>query len=251
MERPSLQLIYGRHPTIEALQSGHSLDRVLLQQGIRGEFEKQIRRLCKENNVPMQVVPKERLAKITRANHQGVIAFASLLTYYRLSDVMPGIYEKGEIPLILLLDGVTDVRNFGAIARSAEISGVHAIVLPHKGTAQINAEAIKASAGALNNIMICREKSLLTAIDLLETSGLQILLSDLQSTRPVYDIDFTRPVAIVMGSENEGIRRAILQRVKDHFIIPQKGTTNSFNVSVAAGIILYEVMRQRAKDHLK
>ena len=239
------QLIFGRHPIMDSIKSGNALDKVLLQTGTRGPFEKEIRQLCKRNNIPLKMVPKERLDKITRSNHQGIIAFLSLLTYYSLEDLLPMAFESSEAPLILLLDGVTDVRNFGAIARSAEISGVNGIVIPKKGAAQINAEAMKTSAGALAKIPICRESSLSAAIDLLQLSGVQILASELEASEPIYEIDLTLPTAIIMGSEDQGVHPNLLRKVNQRIIIPQKGETDSFNVSVATGIILYEVMRQR------
>lgn len=238
-------IIYGRHPIVDAIKSGASIDKVMLQQGIRGEFEKEIRQLTKSNNIPLQVVPKERLSKFVGGNHQGIVGFLSMLTYYKLEDVLPMIYEKSETPLILLLDGVTDVRNFGAIARSAEICGVHAIVIPHKGGAKINEEAIKTSAGALTRIMVCREKSLVSAIEYLQLSGIQSFASNLKAEKKIFELDWTQPAAIVIGSEGEGVSYPILKKTDENFIIPQKGTTDSFNVSVATGIILYEVTRQR------
>ena len=238
-------MIFGRHPIVDAMRNGQSLDKILLQKGIRGEFEKEIRQLSKANNIPVQVVPKERLNSLTRKNHQGIIAYLSLLNYYKLEDVLPGIYEQGEIPLLLILDGITDVRNFGAIARSAVCCGVHAIVIPNKGTAQINAEAIKTSAGALPNITICRAHSLVKAIDQLHLAGIQIFASALSASVPINETDFKSPTAIIMGSEDKGVSKALLEKTNTNFIIPQSSKTNSFNVSVATGIILYEVMRQR------
>jgi 23S rRNA (guanosine2251-2'-O)-methyltransferase len=238
-------LIFGRHPVVDAIQAGASIDRIYLQQGTRGDFEKEIRILCKQNDVPLQYVPKERLNKMVKGNHQGIVGYLSLLTYYRLEDVVPTIYEKGETPLILLLDGVTDVRNFGAIARSAEVCGVHALVVPKSGTALINADAIKTSAGALTRMTVCRENSLITAVELLQNSGIQVFASDLKGKKYLFDLDLKVPVALVLGSEDEGVQLAILSKVTERFAIPQKGETDSFNVSVAAGIMLYEVLRQR------
>lgn len=238
-------LIIGRHPVIDAIQTGTNFDKIFLQQGTRGEFEKELRHLTKQYNIPVQFVPKEKINKLSRANHQGVIGLISLIPFYKLEDLLPMIYEKSETPLILLLDGVTDIRNIGAIARSAEVCGVHTIVIPKKGAAQINEEAIKSSAGALTKIPICREQSLSSAIDTLELSGITLFASNLGGKDMVYDCDFSQPAAIVMGSEGVGVSREILKRIENQFIIPQKGTTDSFNVSVATGIILYEVMRQR------
>ena len=242
------QLIFGRHPVIDTIKTGGNVDKVLFQTGIRGPFEKELRHICRQFNIPLQNVPKERLDKIVRGNHQGIIAYLSLLKYYSLEDVLPMAFEKAEAPLILMLDGVTDVRNFGAIARSAEICGVHAIVIGKKGSAQINAEAIKTSAGALTKIPICRESSLSAAIDLLKLSGVQVVASELKASEFIYKTKFTLPTAIIMGSEDKGVNPTLLQKVDQRIIIPQKGTTDSFNVSVATGIILYEVMRQRIGD---
>jgi len=242
---PKPNLIFGRHPVVDALKSGTSIDKLLLQQGSRGEFEKEIRHLSRQFNIPLQVIPKERMNKWTRKNHQGIIGLLSLLTYYKIEDVLPTVYEQSKTPLFVILDGVTDVRNFGAIARSAEVCGAQALIIPKKGSAQINADAIKTSAGALTKIAVCRENSLITTIEFLQMSGIQVLASDLQGTKKVQEIDFTLPTALVVGSEGEGVSKAVLQKVDERFIIPQVGTTDSLNVSVAAGIMLYEAVRQR------
>lgn len=239
------QLIYGRHPIVDAIQSGQTIDKVLIQQGTKGDIEREIRQLSKEYGFPLQYVPKERLNKIASANHQGLVAFISMVPYYKLEDVLPGIYEKSEIPLILLLDGITDVRNFGAIARSAEIAGVHTIVTSLKGSALINADAMKTSAGALAKIPVCRESSILSAVEYLQLSGIRVFASDLQATTPIYNMDFKQPTGILIGSEGDGVTQALLRAADESFIIPQIGTSDSYNVSVAAGIMLYEVMRQR------
>lgn len=245
MQNSRKTLIFGRHPVLEAIEEGQSIEKVLLQQGTRGEFEKTIRQLCKTHTIPLQVVPKEKLNKFTRGNHQGIVGLLSSIRYYRLSDVLPMIYEQGEAPLILILDGITDVRNFGAIARSAVCCGVHTIVIPTKGVAQINSEAIKTSAGTLNKLPICREHSLVKAIEELQISGIQVVASNLQADSILSELDFNLPTAIVMGSEGEGVSKAVLSKVDQDFIIPQRDLTDSFNVSVASGIILYEAIRQR------
>lgn len=210
-----------------------------------GDFEKEVRFLCREHDIPLQYVPKEKLSKITGGNHQGIIGYLALLTYYRLEDVVPMIYEKGEIPLILILDRVTDVRNLGAIARSAEVCGAHALVVPKTGSALINSDALKTSAGALTRLTVCRENSLVSTVESLQNAGVQVFASDLNAEKKIFDIDFTAPLALIIGSEDEGVAPALLQRVNERFIIPQKGETDSFNVSVAAGIMLYEALRQR------
>lgn len=239
------QIIFGRHPVVDAIQSGSSIDKIFLQQGIRGEFEKEIRGLSKQYNIPYQFVPKEKLAKMVRGNHQGIVAMLSLISYYKIEDVLPMVYERSETPLLVLLDGITDVRNLGAIARSAEVCGAHAIVLPSKGSAMITAEGIKTSAGALTKIPVCRENSLISTMEFLQQSGIHIVASDLKGKKRVDQVDFTLPVAIVLGSEGEGVRSAVLEKANETFIIPQRGTTDSLNVSVAGGIILYEAIRQR------
>ncbi|MEL6865698.1 MAG: 23S rRNA (guanosine(2251)-2'-O)-methyltransferase RlmB [Bacteroidota bacterium] len=238
-------LIYGRHPVLEALESGQTMEMVLLQQGTRGELEKSVRRLTKAQNIPLKVVPKERLNRLTGGNHQGLIGFLSLLPYYRLEDVLPGIYEQSGNPLIVLLDGVTDVRNIGAIARSAECMGAQALVIPLKGTGQLNADAIKSSAGALNRITVCRERSLVTAIQLIKDFGIGVYASDLKANKLIDQIDFSGPSAIVIGSEGEGVSSVLLKAASETFVIPQRGQTDSLNASVAAGVILYEADRQR------
>ncbi|HFB99304.1 MAG TPA: 23S rRNA (guanosine(2251)-2'-O)-methyltransferase RlmB [Phaeodactylibacter sp.] len=245
MQFKKKSLIIGKHPVIDAIQTGTSFDKIFLQQGTRGEFEKELRHLTKQFNIPVQIVPREKMNRLSSANHQGVVGLIALIPFYKLEDLLPTIYEKSETPLILVLDGVTDIRNIGAIARTAECSGVHAIVIQKKGAAQINAEAIKSSAGALTKIPICREQSLSGAIDILEMSGISIFASSLGAKKMVFDCDFTQPTAIVMGSEGRGVHREILKRIDNQFIIPQKGTTDSFNVSVATGMILYEITRQR------
>lgn len=237
--------IFGRHPVADAIRSGKAIDKIYLQQGIRGEMEIEMRRLSKEYGIPMSVVPSEKLNKIAPGNHQGVVGVLSIIQYYRLDDILPMVFERSETPLILLLDSVTDVRNFGAIARSAACCGVHAIVIKEKNAAPVNAEAVKASAGALLNIPVCRESSLQNAIEVLLLSGVQIVASDLRARKPVFEIDFTIPTAILMGSEDEGVSPALLRKVRETFIIPQTNMTDSFNVSVATGIILYEATRQR------
>jgi len=238
------ELIYGRHPVLDAIRAGRELDKVMLQRGTRGEFEKEVRALCKEHDIPLQYAPKERLQKWTKGNHQGIVALLAMIPYYRLEDLIPMLYEREDVPLIVILDGVTDVRNFGAIARTAECAGAHALVIPRKGAARINADAMKTSVGALAHLPVCREDSLNNAIDLLKMSGIQVFASDLKGEKILHELDFTVPTAIVLGSEDEGVSHGILNK-SERFVIPQKGKTDSYNVSVAAGMMLYEVLRQR------
>jgi 23S rRNA (guanosine2251-2'-O)-methyltransferase len=238
--------IYGHHPVTEAIRAGKPVEKVFFQQGERGEVEKEIRHLTKEFGIPLQVVPREKLNKMVKGQHQGVVAYLSLVEYVSLEDVVPFVFEQGEVPLLVLLDGVTDVRNFGAIARSAECAGAHAVVVPQSGSALANEEAMKASAGALARVRLCRVRSLFSAVEWLQQSGIQVVATALgDRTVPVYQADFTLPTAILMGSEGEGVHPK-LQKMSDAVVrIPQATDFDSFNVSVAAGIVLYEAMRQR------
>lgn len=239
------QIIYGRHPVADALRAGIALDKVVLLQGTRGEVEKEMRHLCKEHQVLLQYLPKEKLDKLVRGNHQGVVAFRSLVTYHTIENVIPFLMEQGKVPLILVFDGVTDVRNFGAIARTAEAAGVHALVVSASGAAPINADAMKTSAGALASLPVCRVTSLHVAIEALQSSGLQVLASSLRATHFLHHLDLTLPTAFIIGSEDVGVQASLLRIADRQFKIPMLGTTDSYNVSVAAGMMLYETMCQR------
>jgi 23S rRNA (guanosine2251-2'-O)-methyltransferase len=238
-------LIYGIHPIMESIKSGKEFDKVYFQKGLRGEHFTEIYNRLKELEIPFQHVPIEKLNRLTRKNHQGVVAFVSSVAFQPIEEVVQMIFEKGEIPLILILDGVTDVRNFGAIARTAECAGVHAILSPTQGSAQVNADAMKTSAGALNNIPVCRSKNLSQSIDYLKDCGLQILAATEKTDKALYDVDFTAPTAIIMGDEGAGISPAYLKKC-DHLVsIPMTGQTSSLNVSVACAVMVYEGVRQR------
>lgn len=239
-------LIYGHHPVTEAIRAGKMVEKVYFQQGVRGELEKEIRHLTKEYNIPLQVVPREKLNKMTNGTHQGVIAYLALVTFLSIEDVVPFVFEQGEVPLLLMLDGITDVRNFGAICRSAECAGVQAVIIAQSGSAPANEEAMKASAGALARIRICRVRSLFSTVEWLQECGIQVVATALSDRAvPLYQADLSVPTAILMGSEGEGVQYK-LQRMSDAVVkIPQATDFDSFNVSVAAGIVLYEAMRQR------
>jgi 23S rRNA (guanosine2251-2'-O)-methyltransferase len=244
--------IFGRQPVIEAFKAGKRFDKILLQKNTSGEEIKQIYNYAKESETPTQNVPREKLEAVVKkysrfkeANHQGVVGFLSIIEYYSMDDVLHNIYAKGETPLLLILDGITDVGNFGAIARSAECLGAHAIVIPSQGSAQINAEAMKASAGALNKILVCREKSLVTAVKLLKANGIRIFGADMKAATDIAKVDFSVPSAVVLGSEGEGISKDVLKLCDERIQIPMSGSTESLNVSVSAGIILYEINKRR------
>lgn len=241
----SNQVVFGIRAVIEAIQSGKEIESLYIQRGLSGNIVNELRAILKEHAISAQLVPVEKLNRLTPKNHQGVVAFISPIIYQKIENIIPSIYEKGETPLILILDGITDVRNLGAIARTAECVGVHAIVIPAKGSAQINPDAIKTSAGALFKIPVCRHESLLKTAKFLQESGLQLIACTEKTDNYIYKPDYTAPSAIIMGSEEDGISSDLI-RISDHWAkIPILGEIESLNVSVSAGIILYEAIRQR------
>lgn len=238
-------LIIGRQPLIEAIQSGRAIDKILFQKNISGDSIGHIRTLAKENNIPIQQVPPEKLQSLTRANHQGVIAFAALVSYLNLQQVIDHVVSKGETPLFIMLDGVTDVRNIGGIARTALCCGAQAIIIPDKGVGALNEEAMKSSAGALEKINICRVNSLMKAVDELHLNGIKVFASEMTAKKNLHDVNLKEPCCIVMGSEDKGVFAPLMKICDDKFKIPMIGKFESLNVSVATGIILYEAMRQK------
>lgn len=245
MHKGRSSLIVGRQPVVEALESGRAIDKILLQANSGGDIIGKIRQLAKQNNIPVQVVPAEKLSSITRANHQGCIALAALVKYMDLQQVVDHVVSSGQVPLFLMLDGVTDVRNIGGMARTALCCGAQAIIIPDKGVGALNEEAVKASAGALEKIQVCRVNSLLKAIDDLHLNGIRVFVSEMNREKELPDIDFSVPSCVVMGSEQKGVQPYISKAADERFSIPMTGNFDSFNVSVAAGIILYEAMTQR------
>ena len=240
------QIIFGIHAVTEALEAGRELEKVLIRgsRGTSGLLSELRSRLIAEK-VPFQHVPTEKLNSITMKNHQGVIAYLSEIAYGEIEFILPQLFESGRTPLVLVLDQVTDVRNFGAIARTAECAGVDAIVVPYRGSARITAEAVKTSAGALHSIPVCRHPDLRQLLDYLKGSGLQVFAAAEKAELSLYEADFTLPAAILMGAEDIGISPALLPYVDQAIAIPQYGTIGSLNVSVAAGIVIYEAVRQR------
>ena len=238
-------MIFGLRPVIEAIEAGKEVNRLLIQKGLQGDLFAEVKALTKQHEIQYQVVPIEKLNRITRKNHQGIICFLSPVTYHNIEDVIPQIYEAGETPLILVLDRVTDVRNFGAIARTAECSGAHGIVIPTRGSVQITGDAVKTSAGALHRIPVCREENLKKTLDFLQMSGLQLVACTEKTEHTLYEVDYRGPTAIIMGSEEDGISGEYLKRADFKASIPMSGEIGSLNVSVATGVILYEAIRQR------
>ena len=244
MGKPNL--IFGMHSLLEALEAGREIDKILLKRGLRSEEVSRITALARERTIPLQIVPEERLTRLTRKQHQGVIAFISEIEYTPLETLIPMLYEAGRSPFVLLLDGLTDVRNFGAIARTAECAGVDALIIPERGSVTVTADAIKTSAGALHRLPVCRVSSIMSTVSLLQASGLKIVAAS-EKARDVYtETELRLPLGLVLGAEDEGVSEEVLRRA-DHIVrIPQVGAIGSLNVSVAAGILIYEIVRQGA-----
>jgi 23S rRNA (guanosine2251-2'-O)-methyltransferase len=243
--REKQEMIYGTRPVIEAIRSGEEIDKILIQKGLRGENFPELMAELKARSIPYQFVPFEKLKRVTRKNHQGVIAYVAPVHFAKVEDVLPGIFESGRTPFLVLMDRITDVRNFGAILRTAEGAGVDAVVIPARNSAQLNAGTVKSSAGAIFKVPICRSQNLKETIEFLKESGLQIISASEKADKDLYEIDFSVPVAIVLGSEGEGVSEAYIKLSGDLVKIPMKGEIASLNVSVAAGVIFYEVVRQR------
>ncbi|HVS94864.1 MAG TPA: 23S rRNA (guanosine(2251)-2'-O)-methyltransferase RlmB, partial [Puia sp.] len=229
-------LIIGRQPLIETIRAGRAVDKILLQRNTSGDSIAEIRQLAREHHIPVQMVPVEKLASLTRANHQGVVAFAGLVQYMDLQDVIDQVVGGGKVPLFVMLDGVTDVRNIGGMARSALCTGAQALIIPDKGVGALNEEAMKSSAGALERIQVCRVPSLLKAVDTLHLNGIKVFTSQMRAERTVSELPLGEPCCIIMGSEDKGVQSFLLKAADERFTIPMAGEFDSFNVSVAAGI---------------
>ena len=246
-KRESNQQVYGIRAVMEAIDGGKEIESLFVQRGLSGPLFQELKQLLRDHDIGYQQVPVEKLNRMTGKNHQGVIAVISPITYQRVEDVVPMIYERGEVPLLLILDGITDVRNLGAIARTAECVGAHALIVPKKGSAEINPDAIKTSAGALFKINVCREDSLSRTARFLQESGIQLIACTEKTESSIYQLDYTAPTALILGSEEHGISDDLI-RMSDHLArIPMAGTIASLNVSVSAGVVLYEALRQRVR----
>jgi 23S rRNA (guanosine2251-2'-O)-methyltransferase len=238
--------IFGLRPVIEAIKAGKQIDRLLIKQGLQGQLYHELMTEVRNNGIAYQIVPVERIELVTRKNHQGVLAWLSVIEYQHIANLLPMIFEKGDDPLIIALDGVSDVRNFGAIARSAECLGAHAVLIPEKGSARITADAVKTSAGALHSFPVCREKSIVKSIEYLKESGLKIISATEKTGIEASKAQLTGPAVLILGSEEKGISRELLALTDQEIIIPMTGKIGSLNVSVAAGILIYEIIRQRS-----
>ncbi len=239
--------VFGTRAVIEAVRAGKSIDKILIKNGLNNELFGELYHLIKELKLPFQYVPLEKINRITRKNHQGVVALISSIDFFRIEDILPTVFEKGEDPLLLILDQVTDVRNFGAIVRSAECAGVHAIIIPEKGAARIGADAVKTSAGALNILPVCRSANLTATVEFLKNSGIKIVAATEKAKDFYTDLQLSGPLGVIMGAEDEGISPALLRAADELARIPIHGTIQSLNVSVAASLMVYEAVRQRGK----
>jgi 23S rRNA (guanosine2251-2'-O)-methyltransferase len=240
-----LDMIYGTRAVIEAIAAGKDIDKIMIQSGLSNDLIKELIATARNNNIPIAFVPAEKLKRMSSKNHQGVICLLSAVTYASLDNLIFRAYNEGREPFFLILDRITDVRNFGAIVRTGECAGIDGIIIPEKGNAPITSDAMKTSAGALNHMPICREKDLKKTVQLLHDNGVRVVACTEKTEKNIYQINLSGPIAIVMGSEEDGISDPLLRLADELASIPLKGKIESLNVSVAAGIALYEVVRQK------
>ncbi len=239
------EMIFGARAVIEAIQAGKEIEKILIKKDIKSELSRELFAAVKDTLIPVQRVPVERINRITKKNHQGVIAFISPITYERTENLVPFLFEQGKNPMMIMLDGVTDVRNFGAIARTCECAGVDAIIIPSKNSVSVNADAIKTSAGALHTLPVCRENNLTETIRFLKDSGFKIIAATEKGDYDYTKANYKDPVCIIMGAEDTGVPYEHLALCDEWVKIPLFGNIESLNVSVAAGILIYESVKQR------
>ena len=245
MNKEEKNFVFGIRAIIEAIEAGKTIDKLFIQKGLHNDLFAELWKLVRLKRINYKHVPLEKINRLTRKNHQGVFAFISPIDFHNIEDVVPALYEQGKNPLILVLDRITDVRNFGAIARTAECAGVDAILIPEQNAAAINADAIKTSAGALHKITVCRTWNLKLALQFMKDSGIQLIACTQKTQDNMYNPDYTPPTAIIMGSEEDGVSAEFLKICDAKAKIPMHGKIASLNVSVATGVILYELIRQR------
>lgn len=241
----STDYIFGIRAVMEAIEAGKEIDKVFIRKDLSGELASELFDMIRARGVVTQRVPVERLNRITRKNHQGVIAMMSAVTYHRLDHLVPQLFEEGVLPFVVVLDGITDVRNFGAIARTAECAGADAIVIPEHGSVSVGADAVKTSAGALHHLPVCRESSTLSAVRYLKASGFNVVAVSEKADINYTTASYTVPTALVLGAEDTGISPEVIRQCDTFVSIPMFGHIGSLNVSVAAGVLMYEVVRQR------
>jgi len=237
--------VFGIRPIIEVIKSGKTIDKLFIQKGLHNESFAILWKLVRQNRINYKHVPIEKLNRLTTKNHQGVFAFISPIDFHSIEDIVPSLYEEGKVPLILVLDRITDVRNFGAITRTADCSNVDCIIIPEQNSAAINSDAMKTSSGALNNVKICRVWNLKMTLQMLKDSGIQIVSCTEKTNNEIYNINYQIPTAVVLGSEENGISNEYLKLSNEKVKIPILGNIESLNVSVACGVVLYEIVRQR------
>ena len=238
-------LIIGQKKVIDAMNAGEQIERIYLSNTVYGKQADEIRKIAEEHLIPVNKVPAEKINSFNIEDHDGCVALKGKIKYQDLQQVISFVVERGEVPLFLILDGITDIRNIGALARTAYSCGVHAIIIPDKGVGALNEDAITTSAGALENISVCRVASLMKVVDDLHLNGIKVFASEMTAPKKIFDLNFSEPCAIIMGSEDKGIFPALMKICDEQFSIPMENNFESLNVSVAAGMILYEAMRQR------
>lgn len=238
-------LIFGIHPIMEAIESGKTIDKIFVQNQLQGSGYEALKALLSKHKIRPNFVPVEKLDRLTRGNHQGVVAFIAQLEVYKIEEVLPPLLESEKPPFLLILDRLTDVRNFGAICRTAECVGIDAVIIPEKGSAPLSSDAIRTSAGALMNLKICKEANLAHTLDYLQQNGILVYAATEKAQKLVYEVDFTEGCALVMGNEETGISKEVLHHADEKIKLPIEGKTQSLNVSVACGAILYEAIRQK------
>lgn len=239
-------MIYGTRSVIEAIKAGRQIEKIFVQTGLNNDLSKELASVARQSEIPLTFVPQEKLNRMSSGNHQGVICVVSAIEYAALHDIIDFTYSEGKEPFILILDRITDVRNFGAIARTAECAGVSCIVIGDKGNAPITSDAMKTSAGALSYLPVCREKDLKKTITFLKENGIMVVACTEKANKQIFELEYNRPIALIMGSEEDGISDTLLRDADELVKIPQKGKIESLNVSVAAGVAMYEVLRQKA-----
>lgn len=239
------EMIFGIRAVIEAIQAGKEIDKIIIKKDIQSELSKELLTVVKDMHIPIQRVPVERINRMTKKNHQGVVAFISPIAYQSVEQLVPTLFEEGKNPLFIMLDGITDVRNFGAIARTCECAGVDAILIPSKNSVSVNADAIKTSAGALHTIPVCRETNLTTTIKYLKACGFNIIAATEKGDYDYTKANYTLPTCIIMGAEDKGVAYEHLALCDEWIKIPLYGSIESLNVSVAAGVVIYEAIKQR------
>ena len=239
------EMIFGVRAVIEAVEAGKEIDKILVKKDMQSDLSRELFSALKGKNIPVQRVPVERINRITRKNHQGVVAFVSAITYQKIENIVPGLFEEGKCPLFVMLDGITDVRNFGAIARTCDCAGVDTIIIPSKNSVSVNADAVKTSAGALLTLPVCKEQNLTDAIKFLKESGFKIVAATEKGDYDYSKAELKDPVCIIMGAEDTGIPYEHLALCDEWVKIPMFGHIESLNVSVAAGILIFEARKQR------